>query len=796
MLKRILSIFLIISTFLTPSTATAQSGDIIVFDTAVANNWTVGGWNNSNSINNGKLQITYTAGWAGFAFSSSTPIQNAREIEIVGSANNIPISIFFTDSQGNNSTPTNVTFSQNRFFITANIPTQLTKITFQYGAALPIPATIELDSVTIRFALTPTATPTQVPQPTPITHPHDKVINATVNTGNFVRTFEKEMVGVQMPQWMYLRQDEKPTINQVNGLKEAIKAAGIKLIRYGGGLEANGIGWERTLQKERGYRNTQPNPSLTPTIVPITWKPDKSVPSHYDASQRDKIDDTKEYLFHYGTDDIDALAGFAQATGANVMLQINIAKYDPAMWADLLHYANIEKRYNFKYFEVGNEIDLEYNRRPSNNHPEAIDPTEYARRLAVYIEELKKVDPNIKIISGVPATAHNGFVDGMGIDRWSEYLIKSAQTRSSSGYKSDALSYHWYSSSFDPNHPEQSLLSVTEAMRYDNRNPPGGFWHAQQTRSWATIAPQGVRSTIIAPFLPNATLGITELNYEALDFYVTPFNSNHADAIRSMDALGRLAYNGIDFVTWYTGFGSYGETYSSIASTSVRPTLQDIFFRPTYHFLYMYGNFFGDKLVQSSTENDKELSVWGALDSQNPDVLYLMVTNTTDKFIKSTIALSGFTPHFANEYILSNPNLTDSTLEGKGRNHGTNINGVTINYSDINGSIRNIRPLERSNNIQGSSYIQTFAPYTATAIILNKNQSTVTPSPTPVCPRKAQGNATCDAEGKIDILDYVCWREEYLRQVIVPGCRGADFDGIGGVSVLDYTIWFSSYIRI
>jgi len=65
------------------------------------------------------------------------------------------------------------------------------------------------------------------------------------------------------------------------------------------------------------------------------------------------------YRRGYQADEIDALAAFADYVGAEVMMEVNITTCDPELWADMVRYTNVEHDYNFKYWELGNELDLE-----------------------------------------------------------------------------------------------------------------------------------------------------------------------------------------------------------------------------------------------------------------------------------------------------------------------------------------------------------------------------------------------------------------------------------------------------
>jgi hypothetical protein len=112
--------------------------------------------------------------------------------------------------------------------------------------------------------------------------------------------------------------------------------------------------------------------------------------------------------------------------------------------------------------------------------------------------------------------------------------------------------------------------------------------------------------------------GITELNYDACDFEVAPQNSNHMNALWAADVIGRLAYYGLDYLTWYQGYGTPDQGYPMINWTpsDIAPT--GIVLRPTYYTFFMYGNYFGDQLLQSSSTDDPELTVYASRDTDDP----------------------------------------------------------------------------------------------------------------------------------------------------------------------------------
>ena len=75
------------------------------------------------------------------------------------------------------------------------------------------------------------------------------------------------------------------------------------------------------------------------------------------------------------------------------------------MWVDMAHYANVENDDVFKYWELGNEFDLEC----LNGSEACVDPKTYETRVQNYADALRDVDASLTVIGGVPASGHTFF---------------------------------------------------------------------------------------------------------------------------------------------------------------------------------------------------------------------------------------------------------------------------------------------------------------------------------------------------------------------------------------------------
>jgi hypothetical protein len=141
-----------------------------------------------------------------------------------------------------------------------------------------------------------------------------------------------------------------------------------------------------------------------------------------------------------------------------------------------------------------------------------------------------------------------------------------------------------------------------------------------------------------------------------------------------------------------------------------------VYLRPAYYTLFLYGNYFGDQLVASASSDEAEISIWASTDSQDPGTLKLIVTNISGSSATPTINIAGFSPSSGSKFVLSNPNPLNMTDQSNSQNHGTTINGVKLDAASITDAVNQIQGVPVT--VQGNSLVETFAPYSVTAIIL------------------------------------------------------------------------------
>ncbi len=492
-----------------------------------------------------------------------------------------------------------------------------------------------------------------------------------VNAGTTVNAFDRKMKGMSLGNWTF--NFGRPYIGNIPGLGQAMGAIDPAIIRYSGGLKANYMGFDRA----------QPNP-----VFDVAWN--KNGQTYYER---------------YGTNELASLDSFAKSLNAEVMIQVNISNNDPSMWADLVRYAKERNWTSFKYYEFGNELDLE----TFSNSASKIDPATYASRAAAYQQAMLAVDPTIKIVGGVPATASDIMRTGYSCcgNNVSAYIMQALPALRNAGRDMSAASIHWY----------QGGPTAADAFRWswpdEYPTTSGDWWRNSYARKWSGGVASWMRNAMSA--YPNTEIGISELGVDSDNAVIN--NGNHVGALWYSDVLGRLAYTGVDWVTQWATYASQPESFSLIYPNNQDSQTPTLHARPTYAAYLMYSKYFGDQMVQSSTFDESRISVWASRDSDDPGKLKLRLTNLTSSAITTPIALNGFSASSGQAYVMSSTNPLDQSAASMTSSAPTTINGVKINAMNVNASLSSIQPVNVP--VNGTSFNYTIPAYSSVAIVLS-----------------------------------------------------------------------------
>ncbi|MCC9306534.1 cellulose-binding protein [Kitasatospora sp. RB6PN24] len=140
--------------------------------------------------------------------------------------------------------------------------------------------------------------------------------------------------------------------------------------------------------------------------------------------------------------DFDHFMATAKAVGAQPIITANYGSGTAQEAADWVKYANVDKGYGVKYWEIGNEI-------PGNGHYGSkwevdthadTSPTAYATNLLAYAKAMKAVDPTVKI--GAVLTTPGSWPDGITARGdnadWNRTVLSIV------GKSIDFVIIHWY----------------------------------------------------------------------------------------------------------------------------------------------------------------------------------------------------------------------------------------------------------------------------------------------------------------------------------------------------------------
>ena len=335
--------------------------------------------------------------------------------------------------------------------------------------------------------------------------------------------------------------------------------------------------------------------------------------------------------------DFDHFMAGARRTGAQPIVTANYGTGTPQEAADWVRYANVEKHYGVKYWEIGNELygNGHYGSAwEADDHPEKT-PAEYATLVRQYAEAMKAVDPTIKV--GAVLTTPGDWPDGITASgdagSWNQVVLSIA------GPVVDFGILHWYPTG--ANGPESlaktdriadfTRMAREQAARYAHKDLP---------------------------------LALTEVN--------TSYGMNtQPGALFAADAVATLLENGVFTVDWwnvhngptafstvagqpdYADFGLLSSAGCLADGTICQPVLNTPF--APYHALAMTSKFAGpgDQLIRASA-SDPLVKVH-ATRKRDGGLAVLLVNQDPDAAKSVTLDYAGYTPA-ANAQVLSYTN--------------------------------------------------------------------------------------------------------------------------------------------
>ncbi len=526
----------------------------------------------------------------------------------------------------------------------------------------------------------------------------------TANASSVVAPMNEEMYGTNIGLWTAYEFHPVSTrsVKYVNLLKEA----GITMIRFPAGSESDETYWDRS--------NTY-----------------------------DQYSGPGAYHKSLTADMLDSFMSLAQEVGAEPLITVNARINDKLMAADIVRYANIEKGYDIKYWEIGNEPEF-YSGAYATN------PTAVAARIQEYAMAMKAVDPSINIVG--PANAQPS-----QLASWTKPTLS---TLKNNNHPVDAISVHWYPlDGAQTNTGSSAYPTISNLLAYEGTNWQNSYmsWANKFTDTTPTDNLINYRNT----YAPGALIGITELGQ------VTSAGQGIADTLAGAiwlgDIIPRLAYHKVDFLTQFL-FQGEEQTY---ALMNYAKTV-----RPAYYVYPLLTRYFGDNLLSSTSSDNQNFSIWTSTRTGVDNKLYMMVINKNQtQNLSATINIANFTPQStASTWVLNAPAINSLS--------GANINGVQV---ASNGTL----PVISGNTITGvsSNFTRTFPAHSITMIELTSSGSTTPPTPSVAVAYNVTSSITANGN-----LSESAWSVDTPVTKVISGTPNntATFD----------VMWDSSYLYV
>lgn len=360
------------------------------------------------------------------------------------------------------------------------------------------------------------------------------------------------------------------------------------------------------------------------------------------------FDRTNSYVWYQGpapytrtirADHLDAFISLCKQTGAEPLIVVNAKINNPEMAADIVRYCNVEHDYNVKYFEIGNETQ----------YWRTITGEEYAERMAVYAETMKAVDPDILIMNAAPAGPTS-------VELWLTPTLKTQ------GDILDAITLHYYplyDGVKDPAHP---MYPSIDNLLYWDYGEEASVWDQMGSIKYIDRFVKSNSDSLVNlrnQYAPNALIGLTEVSPVAGGNAESGVSDTLTNALWFGDVLGRLAYNGVDFTNQFL-----------LQSSPQKYAMIDSYYniRPTFYAFSMYSRYFGDVMVETTSSDEGNLTIWASKKTGEEDKLYVMVVNKNQNTdLNASINFKNFKPASkAFKWELNSASISslDATING------------------------------------------------------------------------------------------------------------------------------------
>ena len=311
---------------------------------------------------------------------------------------------------------------------------------------------------------------------------------------------------------------------------------------------------------------------------------------------------------------IDQLMAFAKQVGAMPIVSVRLLGGKPETAANLVRYANIEKKYGITYWSIGNEPTIYTELKQADYDYTTENLNKDWRPIA---EAMKAVDPTIKLM-------------GPEASQWNDNYENTQK---------DSAGRHWVIEFLKAN---GDLLDVVSVHRYPMYSPSNGPVTVQQlrenTRKW-TGEVEYLRSLIREYVGRDLPIAFTEVNSDPSPVMLQEASpDSFYNAIWYADVLGQLMTADVFMVNQWV--------------ISQRSTGLGLFkgneVRPTYYVFPLYKNFGNEQVYAAS--GVEYVDIFAA--TRADGALTLMVINLLDVEQRVPLQVKGEQPAEADVWLL------------------------------------------------------------------------------------------------------------------------------------------------
>jgi alpha-N-arabinofuranosidase len=727
--------------FLSPHRVGAADGDLVVYsDDSLLSGWQNWSWNTTADLSSpayshtgsSSIKVTYTAPWAGFrlnhdAFCDSSYTHLSFWIN-GGAQGGRTISV-----RGLINNVEQSAIALDNYIEGGAIAAATWRKVSIPLANLGVANTCDMTGFWLQEAGGSAQAPFYVDDIALLASPPPAIVNLSVNANHLVRVVDDRLFGVNTAVW-----DGALNTPETITLLQAIDN---KILRFPGGSAADAYHWQTNTSDGNNWQ----------------W-----------------------------ATNFDAFANVARSTGAQAFITVNYGSGTPQEAADWVRYANITKKYGFKYWEIGNE---NYGSWENDLQVRPHDPFRYAQRTKDYMAQMKAIDPTIKLgvvlIEGEDAYAN--YTDhpatnprtGVAHNGWTPVLLSTLKSLS---IVPDFVIYHRYEQ--EPGNEGDAFL-------------------LQAAKGWKTVA-AGLRQQL-SDYLGAASVNVEIVATENNSVSYNPGKQTTSlvNGLYLADSLGTIMQTEFKALAWWDlrnsqesannnsgilyGWRQYGDY-------GIMSAMNDLY--PTYSAIAVVAGVArgGDQIITAGSDYDL-LSVYAAKRS-NGKLSLLVINKSPSVRLTASIQLIGFTPQ-ANATLISYGIPQDEAA----RTGAGNPNPESAVFSGA-----------------ATTFTRAFAPYSVTVISLANGAIPVDTDGDGIadlednCTLVANANQRdtdqdgygnfCDADLNNDLIvntiDLGLFKKCYLKQSADAQCQSppdADINGDGIANVIDLGLFKKMYLN-